>query len=463
MKLVARFAAVFFAVTCVWLALMGWFAAKREAQHAAERIRADVQSLADALEAGIAVAHATGGPKAVDQVVTAMGERRANVAVRLLPEKDAPPPGVVVREGGDSRSLAFTKRIVVGTAEIGTLEIVHPLPSESSLVRAALLEELAFALALGLVTGGLALGLGNVLIGQPLERVVAQARRIAAGDLSGRLAEDRTDEIGHLKRELNVMCDKLAKAKTDLEDEATAHVETLEQLRHLDRLRTVATLSSAVAHELGTPFNVVLLRAQSLVDEGVSDEDRRDAARVIVAQVDRMSRIVRQLLDFSRSGGPSKGPLSLGSVLSDVRRLLGPLAKKHGVSLEARQDADVTVDADPLRLEQVVTNLVMNAIAAMPEGGTVELRLTTDDVPRPGQDLHLRAARIDVIDQGTGISKEGLSRIFEPFYTTKSEGRGTGLGLSVVTGILEEHGGWLAAKSEEGHGSTFSVYLPLAT
>ena len=281
--------------------------------------------------------------------------------------------------------------------------------------------------------------------------------------MSGRLAEDRADEIGHLKRELNVMCDKLAKAKTDLEDEATAHVETLEQLRHLDRLRTVATLSSAVAHELGTPFNVVLLRAQSLVDEGVSDEDRRDAARVIVAQVDRMSRIVRQLLDFSRSGGPSKGPLSLGSVLSDVRRLLGPLAKKHGVSLEARQDADVTVDADPLRLEQVVTNLVMNAIAAMPDGGTVELRLTTDDVPRPGQDLHLRAARIDVIDQGTGISEEGLSRIFEPFYTTKAEGRGTGLGLSVVTGILEEHGGWLAAKSEEGHGSTFSVYLPLAT
>ena len=99
----------------------------------------------------------------------------------------------------------------------------------------------------------------------------------------------------------------------------------------------------------------------------------------------------------------------------------------------------------------------------MPSGGTIRVQLTrVEAAAAPGSPAPpVRAARIDIEDQGVGISPEALARIFEPFYTTKPEGRGTGLGLSVAKGIVEEHGGWLTAKSEVGHGSTFSIYLPL--
>ncbi len=331
-------------------------------------------------------------------------------------------------------------------------------------MRAALTEEIGFALFLGLFAGVLALGLGHLLIGAPLGRVVAQARRIASEDFTERLPEDRDDEIGLLKRELNVMCDKLDRARTRLADEATAHVETLEQLRHLDRLRTVGTLASAVAHELGTPFNVVVLRAESLLDMSASEDDRGDAVRVILAQVAKMSRTVRQLLDFSRDSESQRRDVSLGDLLVDVERLLSPLAKESGVTLAAECRMDITLSADSLRLEQLITNLVMNAVAAAPAGSVVSMRLESMEFAvRPGSTNEVEAVRIDVVDHGQGLDAEALARVFEPFYTTKSEGRGTGLGLTVATGIAEDHGGWLSATSDPGRGSTFSVYLPLRT
>ena len=141
---------------------------------------------------------------------------------------------------------------------------------------------------------------------------------------------------------------------------------------------------------------------------------------------------------------------------------MGPLAKKHGVTLETDGAVDTTLVADPLRLEQMVTNLVMNAVAASPPGTRVTMRLAiVESAVRPGFANAVGAARIDIVDRGQGMSEENLARIFEPFYTTKTEGRGTGLGLTVATGIAEDHGGWLSATSEIGRGSTFSVYLPL--
>jgi signal transduction histidine kinase len=463
MKVVSRFAALFFVLTCAWLALTGWFSAKREAQRAEERIRVDVVALADGLRAGVVLAWPDGGDSAARRIVEAANERHVAIESRwssAFPQ-DAK-PSLTVNEDGPRREVLYRLPVVVDPTSGGTLEVAHAIPSEGSLMRGALIEELVAALALGLITSGLALGLGNALIGQPLERIVAQARRIASGDLSTRLPEGRTDEIGHLKRELNIMCEKLLDARKRVEDESAARIETLEQLRHLDRLRTVGTLSSALAHELGTPFNVVLLRAQSLVDEDGTVEERRDASRVIVSQVERMSRTVRHLLDFSRAGEIEAGDVALRDLLGGVARLLGALAKKHGVELAVVVGSELVVQADRGRLEQVVTNLVMNAVQAMPSGGTVRLSVGREDsaIP-PGKTSSVVAARIDVVDQGIGVPKELLARIFEPFFTTKPDGRGTGLGLSVASGIVEEHGGWLSAKSEEGHGATFSVYLPI--
>ena len=460
MKIVTRFAALFFVIACVALLLASWFAAKREVRRAEGRIGDDVGAFADVLERSIVLAETNGGLAASVRLVEEASARSPSIEARFVAGGRDEHAGSSIDDVHDGRVLRHVRLVRNEGRVLGVLEISHGLPTQSAILRAALAEEVVFALGLGVLTGVLALALGHVLIGAPLARVVAQARRIASEDFSDRLAEDRTDEIGFLKRELNAMCDKLDLARSRLESEATAHVETLEQLRHLDRLRTVGTLASAVAHELGTPFNVVLLRAESMLDSSASDSERADAARVIIAQVEKMSRTVRQLLDFSRDGEAKKASLSVGNLLNEVVRLLGPLAKKNGVSLRAETTSDVTLVVDALRLEQLVTNLVMNAVAASPAGSDVTMRVGLEsDALRPTSTERVDVVRIDVIDEGHGLDAAGLARIFEPFYTTKPEG-GTGLGLTVATGIAEEHGGWLSAKSEVGHGSTFSVYLP---
>jgi signal transduction histidine kinase len=460
MKIVSRFAAAFFSITCVWLVATSWLAAARESERSAARIERDTRALGEVLRAAVTLAWSVGGEDAARRLAEAADVERENVDVSWSPGAPALQAPLLDRPGGAKLRLRVPVRIPEAAG--GTLVLVHAVPSEGALLRAALAEELAAALALGLLTGALAWLLGTALIGKPLERVVSQARRVARGDLSVRLSETRHDEIGDLKRELNLMCDSLAAAGRRLEEESAKRVETLEQLRHLDRLRTVGTLASAVAHELGTPLNVVLLRAQTLVDEPGPGEDRADASRVIVGQVERMSRIVRQLLDFSRAEVRRTRPTSLRAVLDAAAALLGSLAKKNGVALTVTPGEDVTLSVDAGQLEQAITNLIVNGVHAMPEGGALEVALSVEEAQRPGAPgAPVRAARIDVKDSGVGISEGALARIFEPFYTTREEGSGTGLGLSVAGGIVEEHGGWLVALSEPGHGSTFSIYLPL--
>ncbi len=462
MRVVSRFAALFFVLACAGLLLASWFAAKREVRRAEGRIGQDMVAFGDVLEASIVLAAKHGSLKDAATLVDAASARSPSLEARFVPGSEAREFSSTIEEQKELRLLHQVRAVRAGERVVGVLEVTHGLPTRAAVLRAALTEEIGFALVLGLVAGALALVLGHLLIGAPLGRVVAQARRIASEDFTGRLPEDRSDEIGLLKRELNVMCDKLDLARIRLADEATAHVETLEQLRHLDRLRTVGTLASAVAHELGTPFNVVLLRAESLLDTSSTETDRADAVRVILAQVAKMSRTVRQLLDFSRDGESHRADVSLEPLLAEVERLLGPLAKKQGVVLETECRRATTLVADRLRLEQMITNLVMNAVAASAPGSSVTMRLDRAEwAVRPGSTSAVEAARIDVIDQGHGLSPEGLERIFEPFYTTKAEGRGTGLGLTVATGIAEEHGGWLTATSEPERGSTFSVFLPL--
>lgn len=459
MRLVARFAAVFFVVMCAALVLATWFASKREVRRSEVHIAADVLALADVLETSILLAEEHGVAGTAKDVVGAASRRSISLEAQFFAAGEVVPP-----ENPVLHVVRHRREIRAGDRRLGTLEIVHDVPSQTAIAERALEEELVFVFPLGVVTAAVALLLGHLLIGSPLARVVAQARRIANEDFTVRLEEGSTDEIGFLKRELNVMCEKIVLARKRLQDEATAHVETLEKLRHLDRVKTVGTLASAVAHELGTPFNVVLLRAESLRDEVADERERHEAARVIVAQIDKMSSIVRQLLDFSRASPAQKERSDLGAVLREVERLLGPLAKKHGVTLRADASDEVPAQVDRLRLEQLVTNLVMNAIAATASGGSVVMKLSLPTgADRPANGEAVVAARIDVVDDGHGIDPEHLGRIFEPFYTTKAEGQGTGLGLNVAMGIAEEHGGWLAAKSERGRGSTFSVYLPVGT
>ncbi len=340
----------------------------------------------------------------------------------------------------------------------------------------SLLEERHFALTtaihLFLITtmigvGGVAFSFffGSRWIVRPMRVLVEHARRIGSGDLTGRAPSRRNDEVGELGREMNQMAAQLEEGRRQLLNETNARIAALDQLRHTDRLATVGTLASGIAHELGTPLNVVSARARLIETGAVESGEIPDSARIIREQGERMTRIIRQLLDFSRKErSPQKTAEDLRGMAEQTLALLAPFARKRNVSLHLEKGKDEPVRAriDLEQIKQVLANLVMNGIQSMPEGGavTVSIEIRRREPPPEVGGGAGPLACVTVSDTGSGISTEAIGRIFDPFYTTKDVGEGTGLGLSVSYGIIREHGGWIEVESEPGMGTTFRFFLP---
>ena len=234
-----------------------------------------------------------------------------------------------------------------------------------------------------------------------------------------------------------------------------------------DRLRTqqqtlveaekhsaVGRLAAGVAHEIGTPLNIISGRAETLLGKVDTNSALADGLRIIVRQIDRIAILVRQLLDYSRTdSGDGRAPIRLSAVLADTLPLLQTRAMQRMVTIENRVPAlGSTIVASFHQLQQVILNLVLNAVDA--ESKTIVLDA---EVVGRGQTL-----RLTVTDDGTGIPEEHLEMIFEPFFTTKARGEGTGLGLAVVRGIVRDHGGRITAERVPTGGTRFCVELPLA-
>jgi two-component system NtrC family sensor kinase len=348
----------------------------------------------------------------------------------------------------------------------GAIEISESIERENDVRRGALasavLTGLGLIAAAGVVTGAL----GAWFVGKPIGRLVQQAERIGAGDLSHRLPITQRDEVGALAVAMNRMSDRLAASQARETRAVQEQLRALEQLRHADRLVTVGRLAAGMAHELGTPLNVVAVRAKTIATGSVVGDQARDGARIIGEQVDRMAALMRQLLDFARKRDLKKARTDLVGLVKRTVAFLGAVAAKHSVSIEIDATGGaVEADVDSVQLEQVLTNLIMNAIDASRADGGIVVVVSHAEAEAPLEDGRgcLSCARIEVRDEGTGIDPLNMSRIFEPFFTTKDVGRGTGLGLSVSYGIVKDHGGWITVSSEEGRGSRFVVYLPVAT
>jgi two-component system, NtrC family, sensor kinase len=223
-------------------------------------------------------------------------------------------------------------------------------------------------------------------------------------------------------------------------------------------------LASGIAHELGTPLNVVFGRAKMVATGEAVGPEAQESGRVIVDQVERMTKIIRQVLDFARRRTPDRGRHVLATIVDQMLNLLRPMAGKRNVQIavEAENPA-VHADVDPGQLQQALTNLVVNGLQAMPGGGELRIQLGRERaVPTAGVGGAIADyAVIAVADQGVGIAPEVVPRVFEPFFTTKDVGEGTGLGLSVAYGIARDHGGWIAVESVVGKGSRFALYLPV--
>jgi signal transduction histidine kinase len=346
---------------------------------------------------------------------------------------------------------------------LGVLAIVRPLDA----LRADLEQTFRSTVwsSLTLIVGITSMGwvLMLLYVRWPLANLHQAMRAVREGDLSASLPARSRDELGAMAIEFNAMVRQLEQARHQLLEAAEAR-EALElALQHVDKLVTVGQLSAGLAHEIGSPLQVLSGRARALAARTDIPADVLRTARILEAQAVRIAGIVEQLLSLARRKAPHMVELELGPPVVAIVDLLQSEARRRGVVLELRCSAalpKVTADAD--QIQQVVVNLLTNALRATPRGGRIHVTLA-ESMLAQGEGLYEEpAVTVTVEDSGHGIAEDLQARIFEPFFTTWSTSGGTGLGLAVVKSIVDDHGGTIDLSSAVDRGTTFVVHLPVA-
>ena len=262
--------------------------------------------------------------------------------------------------------------------------------------------------------------------------------------------------LNYLERQLEAYDEILS-----LNKELNSYIERLEstqrQLIQAEKLSALGQLSASVAHEVNNPLAGVLVYAKLLSKKmGSGPFDKEEALSnlsKIESAVSHCSRIVRGLLDFARQSAPVLQPVAVSSIIDQVMSLVGHQAEMKKVEVTRDEMSSLPpIMADSGQLQQVFVNLALNAIQAMPDGGKLMIHTSL------GDDNCVRAS---FQDTGHGIAPENMEKLFVPFFTTKEQEKGLGLGLAVSYGIIERHGGRIEVSSEVGKGSSFTVHLPV--
>ena len=311
--------------------------------------------------------------------------------------------------------------------------------------------------------------LARRLVLRPLGAIRTVMVRASAGDLEARVAPARGDEIGAVGSGLNLMLDRLSDFNTALRQEVERATQELREtnqnladtaqrlfaarrdLARSEQLAAAGRMAAEVAHQIGTPMNLVSGYVQMLLAERPQGSREAEKLRTVSEQIGKVTTIVQGLLDQARRPVLDRRPTPPGALLLGVAELARPTLKAARVELALEIHASlpsVFVDAGPI--EQALLNLVTNSVDAMPEGGTLRLGARAGD----------GFVELLVADSGHGIAADVLDHVFDPLFTTKPLGRGTGLGLSIVRDVVAAHGGTLDFRSGPGEGTTVTVRLP---
>jgi signal transduction histidine kinase len=254
-------------------------------------------------------------------------------------------------------------------------------------------------------------------------------------------------ELEYLNRELATAGQHLAR---EFEDQRSELRQTERRARAAEDLASVATLLTGLAHEIGTPMGVIQGHAE-LLESSVGDERGRWRLRTIREQIDRISRIIQALLNTARPREPMRVPIRLEPVLDNSLSFLAEKFRRRQIHVDRRFGPAPEIRGDSEKLQQLFLNLLINAVDAMPQGGRIFVSLGTDS--DGGLEVRIR-------DTGIGIPEDQLSHIFEPFYTTKEAGHGSGLGLVVAREIVADHEGKIDVASKPGEGTEFRITFP---
>lgn len=294
----------------------------------------------------------------------------------------------------------------------------------------------------------------------PLRALARRIEAIGQGHFDQRLRLHRRDEIGQLAQEFDRMCVQLEAAQRALVTESEEKLRLERALRHSEKLAALGQLASRLAHEIGTPLNVIRGRAEQLLRRGTLGEKEQTFLGIIVSQIERISSFIRQLLTLARRSEPQMRLIQPNEIVRRVWEMIGERSHTPEVQVTLSLTEDLPlIWGDPDQLQQVLLNLSVNALQAVGTAGWVSLGtriLPNGDAPAQG------VIELIVADSGPGIRPEELSHLFEPFFTTKSAMGGSGLGLAISREIVLNHQGEIQVKSEPGHGTRFIVSLPVA-
>lgn len=361
----------------------------------------------------------------------------------------------------------------IGVARIGLS--LNTMRNEISRMKNIVVLLTALVVAIAIL---LTFALVNLIV-KPVDKLVRATERIAKGDLSQMVEVDRKDEIGKLAQAFNQMTTSLMESRKQIEDysrnlerkveERTKELKEAQSLLiQTEKMAAVGQLAAGVAHELNNPLGGILGYSQFAIEK-ISSKPPRDLTsddvstytqylRDIECQSQRCKTIVQNLLKFARASvEDSFELLDLNTVLQDTlvftRHQLDMAKVKLVLELA---DSLPQIMGSSNQLQQVCTNIILNALHAMPQGGELRIATSVKEIDSK------RVTQIEFTDTGYGINQENLRKIFEPFYTTKKPGEGTGLGLSVSYGIIRDHNGEILVQSEMGKGTTFRIVIPVA-
>jgi signal transduction histidine kinase len=282
---------------------------------------------------------------------------------------------------------------------------------------------------------------------KPLDRIMNNMSRVEKGDLNVRIAYRGRDEIGRLIQSFNSMVDKLAVAKTELEQ---LHFQ---QLERADRLASIGEMAAGIAHEIKNPLAGISAAVTIIRDDMPAEDPRNMILGEVLQQVQRLDKTVNDLLFFGKPSSPELSCIDINEVLDSTFKFASQHRSVANIEKRVNLAPDLpTVYADGKQMQQVFLNLFLNAFQAMPDGGT--LSINTGRTVRQGREY----VTIDVADTGPGMPPLILEKIFTPFFTTKAQG--TGLGLPICSKLVQMHNGSMQVTSDDTHGTVFTIELP---
>ena len=362
-------------------------------------------------------------------------------------------PAEIIRQINGEDVFSVIAPIKNGENVVGAIAIAQPI----SFIRSEVISEqknIAWT-ALG-ISIAILIVVSMVLhfsLSRPIKSLLDGAIAIGAGNLSHRVKVKRSSgEFLQLANEFNQMADRLGEQRNALAREAETRIALGQKLRHSEQLAAIGRLAAGVAHEMGAPLQVIDGRAKQLLDRDNSLEMRQRNLTIIRTQAERITRIVKQLLNLSRPYHLQLKTVKISDLIRESIDAVEVSAAASNVKITTNCPSEIVVKVDAGLILQALLNVCQNAIQAMPTGGTLTIECF--------KEKEAQAPLIKISDTGTGIPAEHLDHIFDPFYTTKEVGQGTGLGLAVTSRIMEEHGGRIEAENNPACGATFYLHLP---